>query len=344
MMPDREPTDNPAAPPLAAKPNRLKAVLPWLGASALLAFLGLTTDWPKAMAAVRQTDVVLFLLICGANTVIAFLYDCLCLTWLVRRTLGHRGQPGGDRFRDLAPLKAASYIINVLNYHAAALAMAFLIGRRKNVQFLEAAGALALLAYLDILTVTAMSVAGIWLQPEFFGTNLALQTALKTMAAAVFTVALGLVLLVQSPWQLPILQKLRQLPPARPLAALTPLRMAEGLILRAGLLGIYTVGSTFLMQPFGMKADFGRMMLAMPVITVVGTLPISVSGLGSTQVLMRTFYAPFVLGGRAPVPVIDAFSTLASLGGMGWRLLIAAPFFRKISKELADSPAGKSPP
>lgn len=323
-------------PPISSTSNRdrLRRYVPWIGAALLVGLFAATTNWPKMWAAVQQAAIVPFVLGLFAITLLVWLYDSLCLMWLVRRTLGAAGQAGGDGLRDLAPLKAASYLINMLNYHAAALGMAYLLGKRKQVPFLQAAGALALLSYMDILTVTAMSMAGVWLAPDFFGPYPALQTWLKTVAALVFGGALTSVLLLQSRIELPLLKKLREFALLRPLAALTPLRMLEGLALRAGLLAMYTGSVWLLVQAFDMKPDFGLLCVAMPIITVVGTLPISVSGIGSTQVLMRSFYAPFVVDGRDPAAVVDAFSTLYIVCGALCRLAVAAPFFRSIASEL----------
>lgn len=320
--------------PAPTAKDRVRTLLPMVGAVALIAFFAATTDWAKASAAMRSADIVRFFALLVPISIGVWVYDSLCLTWLVRTTLGHRGQAGGDRLRDLAPLKAASYLLNMVNYHAAALGMAFLVGRRKGVPFLEAAGALALLSYMDIIAVTAMALCGIWMAPEFFGPYPALQAWLKTLAVLVFSGALASVMVLQSGWKHPLLDKLRDLAPLRPLAALRPGPMLVGLLLRSGLIGLYTGTVWMLVQPFGMVPQAGRLLIALPIITVVGTLPISVSGVGSTQVLMRSFYAPFVQDGRDPAAVIDAFSTVYIVGGILTRLVIAAPFFRRIAAEL----------
>lgn len=319
--------------------DRVRTLLPFVGAAILIAVFAATTNWTKTLAAMRSADIVQFLAVMVPSTLLVWAYDSLCLAWLVRQTLGHRGQPGGDSVRALAPLKAASYLLNMLNYHAAALGMAFLVSRRKQVPFLEAAGALALLSYMDIIAVTAMAMCGIWLAPDFFGPYPALQAWLKSMALLVFSGALTSVLVLQSGWRQPWLERLRNLPPLRPLAALRPSRMLVGLGLRAVLIGIYTLTVWLLVQAFGMTPTWGRLLVAMPIITVVGTLPISVSGVGSTQVLMRSFYGPFVHDGRDPAAVIDAFSTVYIVAGIAARLVIAAPFFRRISAELRTKPA-----
>lgn len=312
--------------------------LPFVGAALLLGYFFASTDLQALGRAVAQADLGRYLLIVTLSTLAIWLYDSLCLVWLVRTTLGHRGRPVGGRLRDLAPLKAASYILNVLNYHAASLGMAWLIGRRKGVSFLEAAGALALLSYIDLVAVSGMVVAGLWLAPEVVGKHPTLQSFLQVVVALVFGGALASVLILQSGWRLPLLERIRALAVVRPLAALRPLAMLQGLILRMGLVLAYTAAAVYLMRAFGMQPTWGRMFVAMPILTVVGTIPISVSGFGSTQVLMRTLYAPFVTDGRPSEAVIDAYSTAMILGYIACRMVVAAPFFRPIAAELRERP------
>jgi len=320
----------------------VRQVLPLVGTVLLLVWFFASTDLDRFAAALRQADLVRYGLVVVVTTVGIWIYDSLCLVWLVRATLGHRGRPESGTLRELAPLKAASYVLNILNYHAASMAMAWLIGRRKGVPFLEAAGALATLSYLDLVAVTAMAVVGLQLAPEVVGHDPALQTWLRTVAALVFGVALLCLALLQSGWQLPVLVRLRQRSILRPLSALGPVAMLQGLALRSGLILAYTASAYQILKAFGLSPEWGRMFVAVPVLTVVGTIPISVSGIGTTQVLMRTFYAPFVTGPGDPAPVIDAFSTAMILGYIACRLLLAAPYLRTVLAELRQRTAAKS--
>lgn len=317
----------------------LRRWLPPLGALALLAYLLSSTDLAEVGRALQRADLPRFAATGVVATVVTWLYDSWCLSWLVRTTLGDRGAASQSSWRAMLPLKAASYLLNMVNYHAASLGMAYLIGRRQKVAFLEAAGALALLSYLDIIAVSVMAMVGVWVAPDFFGPYPALQAWLKTVATVVIAVALAVALALQSSWQLQLLQRLRGLAPLRPLAAMRPQAMLVGLLLRGGLVLMYAATGFGLMRAFGMQPQWGRMLIAVPILTVVGTLPISVSGLGSTQVLMRSFYGPFVVAGQPIQAVVDGFSTLYIVGILLWRALLAAPFFPRIVKELR-SPAG----
>jgi len=45
-----------------------------------------------------------------------------------------------------------------------------------------------------------------------------------------------------------------------------------------------------------------------------------------------------VTDGRAPGPVIDAYSTAMIVGYIATRLLVAAPYLRRITAELREKP------
>jgi uncharacterized membrane protein YbhN (UPF0104 family) len=316
---------------------RARQVLPFVGMALLLAYFLSSTDLPAVWKALQTADITRFSLVVVGVTLAVWVYDSLCLVWLVRRTLGHRGKPGGGTFAEIAPVKAVSYVLNIVNYHAASLGMAFLVGRRKGVPFLEAAGAFAVLSYLDLLAVAGMAVLGLLVDPTVVSANHGLHEWIQAVAATLFALAVLSLVLLQSGWQVPWLVRLRQVSVLRPLSALGPTAMLQGLLLRVGLVLAYTVATVLIMQAFGMQPQWGRMLVAMPILTVVGTVPISVSGIGTTQVLMRVLYAPFVVSG-APGPVIDAFSSAMIVGYIVVRVVLAAPFLRKITAELRGAP------
>jgi uncharacterized membrane protein YbhN (UPF0104 family) len=313
---------------------RLRRLLPFVGTTVLLGYLLHSTDLAEVGRALRMADLGEYVASIATATVLIWLYDTGCLVWLVRTTLGHRGRPVGGTLRELAPIKASSYVLNILNYHAASLGIAWLVSRRKGVSFIEATGALALLSYMDLLAVSGMVVAGMLVAPDVLDERAQLQFWLRVVVGAIFVVALLCVMLVQSSSRLPLLVTVRDLPFVRPLTALSPWAMLVGIGLRGGLVLGYSASAALLMRSFGMQPSWGRMLIAVPILTVVGTIPISVSGIGTTQVLMRSLYAPFVIDGRAPGPVVDAFSTAMIIGYVGCRLLIATPFFRSVTQEL----------
>ncbi len=319
--------------------KRLRTLLPLLGTGLLLVYFARSADLAGVQRALRFADLGTFSAWIIASTLLIWLYDSYCLVWLIRTTLGGRGKDGNCGLRDLAPIKAASYILNMVNYHAASLGIAWLVGRRKGLGFLEAAGALAVLSYIDLVAVAAMAVVGFAVAPDVLARDPSLQMPLQVVSGLVLGGAVASVLVIQSGWQLPLLVRLRQVALLRPLAALTPTAMLRGIVLRIGIVLAYALQTYVAMWTFGMTPDWGRMLVIVPVVTVVGAVPVSVSGIGTTQVMMRTLCASFVADGRAPAPVIDALSTSMILAGLSVRAIVALPFLRAVLAELKSQPA-----
>lgn len=312
--------------------QRLRQIIPLVGTFLLLGLLIWTTDLQKFREALVHADIGLYALVLGVGTLAVWLYDTFCVTWLVQQTLGDRGEP--LRWRDLLPVKAASYAINAINYPLAALAISWLVSRRKQIPFLEATGALALLSYLDLLALGGLVAAGLILAPEVIASQPQYQTPVQLATALILLGGVAGIAIVQSSWQLPLLVKLRRMPVVRPLMAMAPGKLVIGVLLRTGLVLSYATINFVLMRAFGLYPQWGRLLVVMPFLTVLGTIPASVSGIGTTQVPMRVLYAPFVLDGREPGPVIDAWSTAMIMGFVLMRLLVAAPFLRGILREL----------
>ncbi len=334
-----------ATPPNAAQDARpssakaqLRRWLPLVGTAVLLGYLGYTTDIDGIRAAFARADLGAALGILVAATLVTWVVDSGCLVWLVGRTLGHRGTPGGGTLREILPLKAASYVLNIVNYNAATLGMAWVVSRRKGVSFLESAAALAVLSYVDLVALATLVVAGLQLAPEVLGAQPELVARLQVLVLVVFAAALVLLLVLQSPLKVGPLERVRALSVFRPLAALRPRDMLVGVTLRGGFVLLYVAANYGMMWAFGMTPRLGALLVLVPVLTVVGVVPLSVSGIGTTQILMRTFYAPFVTDGRAVEPVIDAWSTAMIFGFIAVRLVVAAPFLPSILGELRQRP------
>ncbi len=336
-------SDRPATTPRTPMSAHIRRWLPPVGTVALLAYLVRSTDIDGVRAAFAAADGPQLLGGIALGTVVTWLADSACLGWLIRRTLAGRGNGAAFGLREVAPLKAASYILNIVNYNAATLGMAWIVARRRGVGFLEATAALAVLSWLDLVALALLVTVGLQVAPDLLGGTPGLQERLEAISAVVMVAALISVFVLQSRLPLGPLERLRQLAVVRPLASLAPTAMALGLLMRAGFVMLYVAINHQLMVAFGLQPSVGALMVLVPVITVVGVVPLSVSGLGTTQILARTLYASFVPAGVAAAPLIDAFTTTLIVGFILARLVVAAPFLGRIWRELRAASVGENP-
>ena len=337
-MPEKEEQADSAVREGGGRGAALRRWLPPLGTIVLLIYLAWSTDLGAVADALQQADVWLALGVVAAVTVLTWLIDSACLTWLIGITLGHRGVPGPLRWVDVLSLKAASYVLNIVNYNAATVGMAWVVARRKKVSLVESLAALAVLSYIDLVALSALVVLGLAMGADLLAGQPELMDRLTWTACGVFVIAVIVLLLLQSPLRAPWLVRLRALPLLRPIAAVRPRAMLAGVAMRAAFVMLYVANTYGVMLAFGMQPRLDLLLLYVPILSVVGVVPLSVSGIGTTQILMRTFYAPMVAAGRAPGPVIDAFSTALIIGFIVIRLGVALPFLPRILAEIRGGP------
>jgi uncharacterized membrane protein YbhN (UPF0104 family) len=344
----------------------LKRILPWVVSLGLLAYLGWTTDLPRVWDAFQRVPALPFALLAVGGTLVAFLWDTLCVTVVFRRF----NAPVG--FREMLPLKGASYLLNIINYNAAMGGMALYLRRVRGVSFLESASSLLFMNVLDVFLLCALIGVGLLVSGDAAGAALS-PVAREGLAwvVAVF----GLLLDWNAGLDFLVLGRLRSW---RIFHAFRLARLADWAwlaALRLPMVLLYVTISWLYAGLFGIDVPFASMVLLQPIVIFVGTVPITIAGLGTTQVVMRAVYGPFasyLAAGAAaapaavalaaplaavpgagtaalatgaglsvaaaqyfdPTPLVDAFSTGAIFSVVLVRLTIGYAFLARVSREL----------
>lgn len=299
-----------------------RGVLPLLGLVVIGGFFAATADLGAVAGAISGVDLVLMAGVMAGTLVSAWVADSLCLHWLMGVTLP---STSGLRIRDTLALKAWSYLLNVVNYNAATVGMGVALARRTRASVVETTAGLAVLSYLDLLALGALISAGMLLRPAFLGQAPAeLAQGLGVVVTTSWLGALALLLLTRTGSHR-LLVRLRELPVVRPLARLSPAQLLTGVALRVAFVQLYVGYHYGLMLALGMEPDLATLWVLLPVVTMVGVLPLSIAGIGTVQVAMRVLYPTFLPEG-AGVELIDAFSTLVVVGLPALRLAFSVPF------------------
>lgn len=311
---------DPAAPPAPeqllalSRQSRTREVLRlafvWTVALGLLAYLALTTNLAEVWGAVRAVDPVLLGLVTLVFVVGAYVLDAWCLVVLFR------GRAAGLGLRELLRVKGASYLLNVVNYNAATAAIALFLRKRAGVPLLVSVSSLLLLNVVDLAALNVLLSAGLAMNPG--GMDAALRHTLLGVNLSLYAVFAGTLLYWNAGFDLLVLGRLRTL---GIFSAFREARLTDWgrlLVWRLGLLCLYSVHTVILMRLFDMPVPFEVVLATNPIVALVGILPISVSGIGTTQVAMRQLF-----GAWGSVARIDAFSTTMIFLGQIVRLVIA---------------------
>ncbi len=322
----------------------VKRLLPWLGTGILLAYMATTTDLETIGHSLADVNIVAVLLLASVGTLATFLIDSFCVARVFTRFVCKVS------YREALPIKATSYFLNILNYNLALVGMAFYLQRSRQAPFWSSLGSLFFLNVMDILTLCVLLVVGLMATQGTGVLDGSTEVVAWFMAAGGFGGFALVVLMLKLDLKIPVVSRLLKLQMLAPLADLNVGTVFYFLGLRMCLLLTYLGSQYILLQLFAIDVPLLRLVVYNSLITFVQIVPISVAGLGTVQVVMRHFYAPFVVRatGQAAA-VVDAYSTTSIFSFVIFRVIVAYFFLGEFSREVIRdaehaAPAGDMAP
>jgi lysylphosphatidylglycerol synthase-like protein len=252
------------------------------------------------VAAFRDANYPLFLALMVPNTIFYFCWDTLVLKTAIRWF--HGDVP----YRDLLPVRAASYVVGFFNTHAGRGALAAYLWRRLNAPFLELGGTVAFLVLAEYTHLILWAMLGVFaFRSEITASLLPVAAAVAAFWIVFFAYtklhitprrAVGW-LFAPREWEL-----------FRTFRKATAARYAQIVLLRTPMFAVSVCAHYFGAQAFGIYIPFGQMLTFLPVIFMVAALPVTVAHLGTTQAAWIFFFGQY-----APAPRLLAFSLVAHL-------------------------------
>ncbi len=237
-------------------------------------------------AALRDADYRLFLALMIPNALFYFAWDTLVLSVVIRWF--HGGVP----YRDLLPVRAASYVVGFFNTNLGRGAMAAYLSRQLHAPFLE------LGSTVMFLVLTEYTQLVLWAMLGLLGLRAEVSRSLLAVAAAVAIFWLVVRwLLAPRAWSI-----------SRTFRLATPARYAQIVLLRAPMFFVSLCLHYYAAHAFGIHIPFAQMLTFLPVIFMLAALPVTVAHLGTTQAAWIFFFSQY-----APVPRLLAFSLAAHL-------------------------------
>lgn len=303
---------------------KLKALsiklLPWLITLAIMAYIGLTTDLSTALGTLKDANFLGFIPTVIGVVLVVYLFDSWCLKLLFQRF------NADVTFREILPLKGTSYFLNVINYNAAAAGIALFFRNRKGVPFLEALSSMLWMSFIDIVSLATLMLLGMAMAGAVGSIDPQLATVLTSLAGVIFLVLAGSCIYWNLGFNWFILRRFRKWTIFTTFARAKATDYLRFIGLRTIFVSTYVISQWVAMPFFNLDASLQELFLFVPVLTFVGTIPLTtVAGMGTVQVLMRHFFEPFVPGGGSEVHVhahIDAYSTTTILAFVLCRIAI----------------------
>lgn len=293
---------------------------------------------PRLLAALEQADYSRFFAAMIPNTIFYFCWDTLVLTIVVRWF------HGPVRYRDLLPVRAASYAVAFFNTNAGRGALAAFLSHRFGSPFLHLGSTVLFLVLTEYLHLVAWATLGIvrmgaqtpgellWVPPGI--ALLWLVVFGYTRAGAVADTAAPV--LAPSARRTPSV--IRWLLAPRQWALLRTFRLAPArhyitvVLVRSPMFAVSLCLHYIAARAFGLEIPFASMLAFLPVIFMAAALPITVAHLGTTQAAWILFF-----GSYAPEPQLLAFSLAAHLTFVITRGLLGVLFLPRAYADLVSN-------
>ena len=316
-------------PPGPTKPSaraRLVRLGAWLVTGALMFFLLRRLDRHQLVAAFAEAH--------GWTLPIGFLALLaiyLCDSFAMWKTFNWFAAPLS--FKETLLVRGATYLLAVVNYNLGQGAIIYFLNRTRGLPLLRGAATVLLIMGINVLVLLFLTTAGLLLggaAQSFAALKIVLYVAYPALAVYV-------VLVILKPRFLA----------SRPLFDIL-LNASLKDYLRALVVRLpHTAALIFLTVTFFWGFDIhvplGQAVALLPLVFFIGVLPISVQGLGTSQVALIYFFSAYVTPAAAAEARIVAASLTQQAASLVFQLVLGALCLRSgVGRAVAAPPGGPS--
>lgn len=307
--------------------RNLFTITAWIGTAFILGYIFVTTDFQEGIKTILQADKTLFVITALISTPLVWLLDGIG-AWVVIAKTGLK-----PRLSDFLIAKGASYLPNIINYNLGLTMIALVVARKSEKGIVEIAGSFILLNLVDLGVMAGLMMCTVFLgfSPFEHRINLSL------VSCSMLAILVLPIIIITSNTKSKFLAFLTNSTLFKPFRGIKIRDLWTCFPARVLLISVYAITSYFFLKALGFLVPLEKVFVFTPILGFIGVIPISISGLGSTQVVAREFYAKYAPAGCEPIPAVDAYTTASIISVLIIRIIIALlclPFalrFRKSS-------------
>lgn len=299
----------------------LRSLLPPTLTAAIFLFIFHRVPFSSFVGALRDADYLPFFEALLPFSVLYFVLDTVVLWYVVRWFHGHL------LFSDLLPVRAVDYLLSILNQKLSQGAMVVYLSRRLGASLLELASSIL---FLDLLQKTHLVL---WAAIGMVVVSHEVPPVLLLVPLGVAT--LWLVFLGYVRGRFAFIGRLMKAPDwrlFRTFRMATPIRYLEVLLLKAPLLLIAVLAHFYAIRAFGFEISMPRLLATLPIIFMVGALPINVARLGTTPLAWIYFHGASVAPSKLLAYSLAAHLTFM-LANAAYGLIFLPRAYRELFSE-----------
>ena len=305
--------------------SRLKKSIPWLVTFGILWFLFNKYDPRAILDVMASANLAILLPLWTLCILVVFLADTGCLIWLFRMC----DQPVPPRA--MLEVKGASYLLNVINYNAASGGIAYFVSKRNEIPLLKTLSSMLMLSGMDFLALALFVFAAQVLEPGYLPAAYEKPTLMIAGALWVGDAVVVVIWAIRNHFQ--VLRRASEWSLFACLRSTTVSQHLALIVARIGFLSLYFFTQYLSLGVFGVEIPLVALFGFNAILTLVGIIPISIAGLGTTQVVMVALYAPYAAELVNPEATILGYSTAIIGYFVLVRLALGAFFFNRLSAQ-----------
>ena len=258
--------------------RHLRTLVATLLAAAALTYCWTQIDWDTFFRALGATDHLLFLSFMGAFVLLMLACDALATTDILRQSLGP------TNYKDVFTLRGASYLPTILNYHLGQAMFTWFLSRTHRVPVWRVAGAtllgyfstLAALLLISLVSFVLRSETFPWLGPVLLGAGL---------LGALYLIALRMGGDFAGRFE-----------SSRVLSEAGIAGHVRAIVVRMPHIVVLFLGTWLPFFFFGIHVPVVDALALIPVILLVGALPLTPQGVGTREVVALHLFAEYAPG------------------------------------------------
>ncbi len=314
----------------------VKTIVPWAATAAIFYLIFKKVPLSECKDAIASVNLAWWVPILAADFTAYFLADVLChylvFNWMAART----------GFIEVLVPKGATFILNMLNFALGVGGMGYWLAKKKKIGVKTATGPVFFLFYMDLFTIFTVSLAGLALTPEIGAADFFISSPAGhavRLVTLTFLVFMGLNVI----WSVKPEARIFSWLFKGPFVTFSKLRasyIAQVLGIKLGAFTFDVLGTWLGLMAFGVEVELSRILAYLPLIYLIGALPITVMRLGTTQAAWLYFFH-----GLVPDGTLIAFSLLWTVSTKFLRattgvacLHWAMDDFRRAGPDAMDSP------
>lgn len=318
-----------------------KKLAPWAIAVGIFAYLFHLYPATQVWHALGRVDAPAF--VSFAIAYFAFIY--LVDTWTMQKVITKFSH--AVTFRDIFAARGVTYLVMILNYPASQAAFAYYLKRKYGIAIFEALGMFFFIVFVDLLWIISLAFAGSFFQDySIAGVDMG-----RTVQVTAF-VAYAATLLWMAFWrrwpervtgrrlQIPIVEKLRA---KKAFNIFNRARVGDYLnvaLMRTPIHLTIIISMYVVVGTFNASVPFVKILGNMPLVFILGTLPITPGGLGTTNAAMVELLSPYLTGpvfadgGITPQELLFTASLLWVFVNYLLKVVVGLITLKKVSGEL----------